>query len=106
MIVDVPTAVDGATVMVIVEVPEPGAATGFGLKPTVTPLGWPDATSVIAELKLFNAVVVIVDVPDVCHVTVTAVGEALMLKSPVVVTVKETVAVCVIPPPVPVTVIV
>ncbi len=106
VIVDVSTAADGATAIVMVDVPEPGTAIGFGLKLTVTPLGWPVADNVIEELKPFNAVVVMLEVPDVCRATVTALGEALMLKSPAAVTVRETVVVCVTPPPVPVAVIV
>jgi hypothetical protein len=102
----VPVATVEATAIVIVEVPEPGAATGFGLKPTVTPVGWPDAASVIAELKPFKAVVVIVELLELPCAADADEGEALMLKFAAVVTVKETVAVCVIPPPVPVTVIV
>ena len=41
MIAYVPVAVVEATVMVMVEEPEPGAAMDVGLKPTVTPVGWP-----------------------------------------------------------------
>jgi len=52
-----------ATVMVMVEVPEPGAAMEVGLKPTVTPVGWPVADKAIAELKPPETVVVIVEVP-------------------------------------------
>jgi hypothetical protein len=37
--------------MLIVDEPEPGAAIGFGLKLTVTPLGWPVALKLIAELS-------------------------------------------------------
>ena len=62
----------------------------------------------IAELKPFEAAVVMVEVPDCFRATLTAVGEALMLKSGAVaaITVRDTVVVCVTPPPVPVTVIV
>ena len=48
------------TVIVIVEVPEPGAAIDEGLKLTVTPDGMPDADNAIAELKPPETVVVIV----------------------------------------------
>jgi len=107
VIVDVPSAALLPAAIVIVEVPEPGAATVAGLKLTVTPRGWPEADSAIDELKPFNAVVVIVEVPEVRRATVTALGEALMLKSaPAVNTVRETAVVCVTPAPVPVTVIV
>ena len=39
VIVDVPLTADKATAIVMVELPEPGAAIGFGPKLTVTPLG-------------------------------------------------------------------
>ena len=51
------------TVMVMVELPEPGAGIGFGLKLTVVPEGTPEADSVIALLNPPLMVVVIVDVP-------------------------------------------
>src|SRR5208282_2419600 len=59
----VPTGVLLPTVMVIVEVPAPGAAIGLGLKLTVVPEGMPDADRLIALLKPPPIVVVIVDVP-------------------------------------------
>src|SRR5208282_2728568 len=46
----VPTGVLLPTVMVIVEVPAPGAAIGLGLKLTVVPEGMPDADRLIALL--------------------------------------------------------
>jgi hypothetical protein len=49
--------------MVIVELPDPGAGIGLGLKLTVVPEGAPEAESVIALLKPPLTVVVIVDVP-------------------------------------------
>ena len=49
--------------MVMVELPEPGAGIGLGLKLTVVPEGTPDADSVIALLKPPLMVVVIVEVP-------------------------------------------
>lgn len=45
----VPVAVVEATVTVTVELPEPGAAMDVGLKPTVTPVGWPLALRAMAE---------------------------------------------------------
>ena len=39
------------TVMVMVELPEPGAAIGLGLKLTVVPDGTPDADRLMALLK-------------------------------------------------------
>ena len=58
-----PGVVLAATVIVMTELPEPGAAIGLVPKPTVTPLGWPDADKVIAALKPPETAVVIVDVP-------------------------------------------
>lgn len=48
----VPVTAFDATVKVTVDVPEPGAAMGVGLKPTVTPVGWPDALRETAELNV------------------------------------------------------
>ena len=90
---------------VMVEVPEPGAAIDTGLNAAVVPVGSPDALRPIAELKPPETVVVIVLVP-LAPWTETEVGEAAMVNAGTVVTVRETVAVCVVLPPVPVTVIV
>jgi len=49
--------------MVIVELPEPGAAIVCGLKLTVVPDGTPEADKLMALLKPPLMVVVIVDVP-------------------------------------------
>lgn len=62
VIVDVPVAAVEATVMVMVEVP-PEVVMDVGLKPTVTPEGWPAAVKPTAELKPFTKVTVIVEVP-------------------------------------------
>ena len=51
------------TVMVMVEVPDPGAAMGLGLKLTVVPEGIPAAVNVTALLKPPLTVVVMVEVP-------------------------------------------
>jgi hypothetical protein len=59
----VPTAVLDPTVMVMVELPAPGAAIVLGLKLTVVPLGAPVADRLIALLKPPLTVVVIVEVP-------------------------------------------
>lgn len=52
---EVPTAADAEAVKVNVEVALPfaGGVTGFGANAAVTPLGRPEALSVVAELKLF-----------------------------------------------------
>jgi len=68
-------------VKVAVEVPDPGAAIDVGLKPTVTPAGAPLDDNATAELKPFIVVVVMVEVPADPCATVTAVGEAAMVKS-------------------------
>jgi hypothetical protein len=66
----------------------------------------PEADKVTAESKPFSAAVVMVEVPDEPLTTEIEVGDALMLKSApaAAVTVRETLVVCVSPPPVPVTV--
>jgi len=96
------------TVILIVDVPEPGAGIVVGLKLMVTPEGAPDADNETEELKPPEPAVVIVTLPGLSGSTVSAVGDALMLKSGLAaaVTVSETVVVRVRPPPVPVTVIV
>jgi hypothetical protein len=76
----VPVAVVEATAMLMVEVPEPGAAMEVGLKLTVTPVGWPDAVNATAELKPPETAVVIVDVPLLPCTTETDAGEAEMVK--------------------------
>ena len=58
-----PVPVVEATDMVIVEIPEPGAAMDGGLKLTFTPVGWPVADKEIAESNPPDTVVVIVEVP-------------------------------------------
>jgi hypothetical protein len=104
----VPTVARVPTLTVIVDDPEPGAAMGFGLNVTVCWFPSPEADKVTAESKPLSAAVVIVEVPDWPLTTEIAVGDALMLKSApaAAVTVRATVVFCVMPPPVPVTVIV
>jgi hypothetical protein len=70
--------------MVMVELPEPGAAMDVGLKLTVTPVGWPVADKVTVELKLPEMAVVIVELPLLPWTTETEVGEAEMVKLAVV----------------------
>jgi hypothetical protein len=102
----VPVAVLDPTAIVIVEVPPPGAAIELGLKLTVVPLGAPVADRLMALLKPPLTVEVIVEVPELPCTTLTEVGEAVRVKLGAAVTVRVTVAVCVIPPPLPVTVMV
>jgi hypothetical protein len=108
VIVWTPVLAPVPTVTVIVDVPEPGAAMRLGLKVTFWALPCPEANKVIAESKPFSAAVVMVEVPDLPLTTVIAVGAALIVKLALAeaVTVRATVDVCVMPPPVPVTVIV
>ena len=101
-----PVVVVEATAMVIVDVPEPGAAMDVGLKLTVAPVGWPLADKAIAELKPPETAVVIVDVPLLPSTTETEVGEAEMVKAglAVAVTVSETEVVSAVLPEAPFTV--
>src|SRR5215469_296345 len=59
----VPTGVLVPTMIVIVEVPPPGAGIVLGLKLTVVPAGSPVADKLTALLKLPLTVVVMTDVP-------------------------------------------
>lgn len=59
----VPVGVLAPTVMVIVELPDPGAGIIFGLRLTVVPEGVPEAKNVIAALKPPLTVVVMVEFP-------------------------------------------
>ena len=59
----VPVGVLAPTVMVIVELPEPGAGIVLGLKLTVVPDGMPEADRLIALLKPPQTVVVMVEAP-------------------------------------------
>jgi len=95
-----------ATANVTVELPEPGAAIDVGLKLTVTPVGWPVAVSATAPLNPPETVLVTLLVPFEPCATETEVGEAEIAKAGAAVTVRATVEVFVVPPPVPVTVIV
>ena len=67
-------AVEAATVIVIVEVPAP--VIDPGLKPTVTPVGWPVADSEMAESKPPVTVLVIVEPPELPCATETDEGDA------------------------------
>jgi hypothetical protein len=90
--------------MVMVALPEPGAAIGLGLKLTVVPDGTPDADKLMALLKLPLIVVLIVDVPWFPCCTLSEAGEAEMVKFAAAVTVSVTVVLFWMPPPLPVTV--
>lgn len=100
----VPVGAPFATLIVIVEVPAPGAAMEEGLKVTVTPLPCPEAPKAIVELKSPAIVVVIVVVPDFPLTMLTELGDALIEKFGGPVTVRVTVVVSVMVPEVPVTV--
>ena len=76
-----PVAVVEATVMVIVELPEPGAAMDAGLKLTVTPVGCPVADKATAELNPPEIPTVTVDEPLLPCTTDAEAGEAEMVKS-------------------------
>jgi hypothetical protein len=91
---------------VMVEVPEPGAAMGLGLKVTVLPGPCPEADRSIGELKPPEIFVLTVKVADCPEKTAFNPGDALTLKLPAAgaVTVMETVVVAVMLPEVPVTV--
>jgi len=107
VMVRVPARARRLTRMVIVDVPEPGAAMELGLKVMVTLLPPPEADKPIAELKPPETAVVMVEVPELPGTTVTEAGEPKMVKLGLVpVTVRLTVVVAVVLPEVPVTVMV
>jgi hypothetical protein len=93
--------------MVTVDVPEPGTAMDVGLKLTVTPAGWPLAVKATAESKPPETVVVTLEVPLLPRTTETELGDAEIVKLGLAeaVTFSETLAVSVVLPEVPVTVI-
>ena len=67
--------------MVSVDEPVPGGAIDAGLKLAVAPAGKPEAVSAIAELKLPDSVVVIVDVSELPRTIVSAEGDEEIAKS-------------------------
>jgi hypothetical protein len=81
-VVAVPEAV---SVSVEVALPFAGGVTGFVENVAVTPLGRPEALSVVAELKPLRLVMVMVLVPLVPWLMVTELGEAAIEKSGVAV---------------------
>src|SRR5689334_12728588 len=102
---NVPVAVVDATVMPMLDVPEPGAAIDDGVKVTVMPAGAPEEVSATAALNPPAMADVIVDEPLVPCLMLTLAGEAESAKSGVAaaVTVRPTFTVCVVVPLVPVT---
>jgi hypothetical protein len=74
----VPATVDEATVSFMAEVPAP--VIEVGLKPTVTPVGWPVADKEMAESNPPFTVLVMVEVPELPCATETEAGEAERLK--------------------------
>src|SRR5580693_4836434 len=76
----VPTGVVDPTLIVMVDVPEPGAGIAVGLKVTVVPAGARRAERAIALLKPPLTVVVMVEVPGPPCATLTVVGKAEMVK--------------------------
>lgn len=70
----VPVAAVAATLIVMVEVPVPVIEPG--LKPTVTPVGWPLADKVTAESNPPVTVLVMVEVPEAPCTIETELGEA------------------------------
>ena len=92
----VPVAVLDPTVIVIVELPPPGAAIVVGLKLTVVPVGAPEADRLIALLKLPLMVVVMVEVPWLPSATLSEVGDAESVKLPPDVTGVRKATICMI----------
>ncbi len=80
-VADPVVAVDEAVnVSTDVALPLAGGVTGLTENPAVTPLGKPVAVNVVAELKLFWLVMVIVLVPLLPCTTVKEAGEAPIVK--------------------------
>src|SRR6202047_5580944 len=71
---------DAVKVKVEVALPFAGGVTGLVEKAAVTPLGSPEALSVVAELKPLRLVTVVVLVAVDPRVTLTALGDADTLK--------------------------
>jgi hypothetical protein len=75
----VPVAADEPTVMFMVELPDPPEIDN-GLKPTVTPVGCPDADRETPEEKLPTGVLVIVELPEPPCAIDSEAGEADRVK--------------------------
>ena len=71
---------EAVSVRVELTLPFAGGVTGFGENAAVTPLGKPEAVSVVAELKLFWLVIVMVLAPLLPCFTVSEEGEAAIVK--------------------------
>jgi hypothetical protein len=69
-----------ATVKVMAELPEPGAASEVGFNITVTPEGWPDAESATAPLNPPETVEVAVEDPRPPWTTEIEAGEVASTK--------------------------
>jgi len=97
---------EAVSVSVEVALPFAGGVTGLGENAAVTPLRNPVVLSVVAELKLFWLVMVIVLVPFPPCVIVREEGDAAMVKlgDAAGFTVRVMVVLCVVDPDVPVTV--
>ncbi|HEU4416760.1 MAG TPA: hypothetical protein VFT65_18365, partial [Candidatus Angelobacter sp.] len=104
--VEAPVAAVLLAVNVSVELPEPGAAIEVGLNAAVTPVGRPVAESEIAELNPPLTVVETVELPELPWVTERLPGETLKVKfgDAAALIVTEMGVVCVVPPPVALTV--
>ncbi len=102
--VPVVAVAEAVSVSVELALPLAGGVTGLVENAAVTPLGNPEALSVVAELKLFWLVMVTVLVPLPPCVTTTEEGEAPIVKfgCAAVFTVRLMVVVCVVDPEVPV----
>lgn len=89
----VPATVVEATVKVAMELPEPGAAIEAGLKPTVTPVGAPEAVSAMDASNPPETEVAMVEDPLLPRTTESVVGESEMVKAGVCVVEPERAAI-------------
>lgn len=87
------------TVIVMVELPEPGAAMVLGLKLTVVPAGTPEAERLMELLKLPLTAVVMLKVPWLPCAKVAEPGEAERVKLPDVATGVRKATICIIQAP-------
>ena len=79
LVVPVVAVPDAVKVRVEVTLPLAGGVTGLGENAAVTPLGRPEALSVVAALKPFRLLMVMVLVPFPPWVMVSEEGEAPMV---------------------------